>query len=103
MPKHFALSAATIALLGVSTGTPVLAQVQAAYLAANCANCHGTDGHSAQGMPSLAGQSKSYLIQQMREFKSGARPATIMHQLAKGYTDAQIELMAEHFSRQPKP
>ena len=68
-------------------------------LAATCFTCHGTDGHSVGGIPpSLAGQSRDYLVQQMKDFKSGKRPATVMHQQAKGYTDAQIELMAGYFS-----
>ena len=70
------------------------------FLAANCANCHGTLGNAQGAMPSLAGQQKSYMIEQMRAFRDGKRPATIMHQLAKGYTDQQIELIAEFFSRQ---
>jgi cytochrome c553 len=102
MRKHFALAAATIAVLGGTVGAPAAAQGQAAYLAANCANCHGTEGRSAVGMPALAGQPKAYLIQQMSDFKAGKRPATIMHQLAKGYTDAQIEQMADYFSRLPR-
>jgi cytochrome c553 len=72
----------------------------ARYLAANCANCHGTTGSAQGSMPSLAGQQKSYIVEQMKAFRDGKRPATIMHQLAKGYTDQQIELVAEHFSRQ---
>jgi cytochrome c553 len=36
----------------------------------------------------------------MRDFKTGVRPATIMHQLAKGYTDEQIEALAAYFSAQ---
>jgi sulfide dehydrogenase cytochrome subunit len=73
----------------------------AAMLASNCANCHGTVGVVGQGaMPNLAGQQKIYIIEQMRAFRDGKRPATIMHQLAKGYTDQQIELIAEFFSRQ---
>ena len=73
----------------------------AAVLASNCANCHGTVGVVGQGaMPNLAGQQKIYIIEQMRAFRDGKRPATIMHQLAKGYTDQQIELIAEFFSRQ---
>lgn len=100
--KTFALAAASLAL-GAAIAGPAAAQGQAAYLAANCANCHGTDGKSAGVIPSLAGQPKAYLVQQMREFKAGTRPATIMHQLAKGYTEAQIDQMAEHFSRLPRP
>jgi sulfide dehydrogenase cytochrome subunit len=51
-------------------------------------------------MPSIAGLPKDVMLRTMREFKEGKRPATIMHQLAKGYTDQQIELIADHFSRQ---
>ena len=69
-------------------------------LAAACANCHGTNGASVQGMPYLAGQQKSYLAERMQEFKAGKRPATIMHQIAKGYTDEQIEALAAYFSAQ---
>ena len=69
-------------------------------LAAACANCHGTNGVSLQGMPNLAGQQRAYLVQQMQDFKTGKRPATIMHQLAKGYTDEQIDALAAYFSAQ---
>ena len=72
-----------------------------AYLAANCANCHGTSGNAKGAMPSLAGQPKATIVEQMKAFRDGKRPATIMHQLSKGYTDAQIEAIADHFSRQP--
>jgi cytochrome c553 len=70
------------------------------YLAGNCANCHGTKGNAQGAMPSLAGQQKAYIIEQMKAFRDGKRTATIMHQLSKGYTDQQIELIADHFSRQ---
>ena len=69
-------------------------------LAAACASCHGTNGVSVQGMPNLAGQQRAYLVQQMQDFKTGKRPATVMHQLAKGYTDEQIEALAAYFSAQ---
>jgi cytochrome subunit of sulfide dehydrogenase len=69
-------------------------------LAAACANCHGTDGASVPGMPYLAGQSRSYIVERMREFKTGKRPSTVMHQIAKGYSDEQIEAMAAYFSAQ---
>lgn len=71
-------------------------------LAATCANCHGTDGQSAGGMPVLAGVAKDTLLTRMKEFRSGERPATIMHQISKGYTDAQLDLIATYLSsRQP--
>jgi cytochrome c553 len=71
-------------------------------LAATCANCHGTDGRSVGGMETLAGLPKEQIVQRMREFRDGKRPATIMHQLAKGYTEQQIDLIAGYFSQQKK-
>jgi len=69
-------------------------------LAAACANCHGTNGVSQQGMSNLAGQQRDYLVQQMQDFRAGKRPATIMHQIAKGYSDEQIDALAAYFSAQ---
>ena len=69
-------------------------------VAANCANCHGTDGRSRGAVPSLAGRDKGELIRQMREFRDGTRPSTIMQQLARGYTDAEIEAAAAYFAAQ---
>ncbi len=69
-------------------------------LAANCANCHGTDGKSQGGTPGLTGNSKEKIVEMLQEFKAGKRPATIMHQLAKGYTDAEIDALAAYFAAQ---
>jgi sulfide dehydrogenase cytochrome subunit len=69
-------------------------------IAANCANCHGADGHSRSAIPAIAGQDKAYLIQQLKDFRDGKRPSTIMQQLAKGYTDAQIEAAAAYLAVQ---
>ena len=68
--------------------------------AAACANCHGTDGRAQPGMASLAGASKDDMVKKMLDFKAGRRPATIMHQLAKGYSDDQIEAIAAYFAAQ---
>ncbi|MFM1881577.1 MAG: c-type cytochrome [Burkholderiaceae bacterium] len=72
------------------------------YLAANCANCHGTNGQSVGGMEALAGYDRNKFVQTMKAFQSGEKPATLMHQIAKGYTDAQINLMADFFASQKK-
>jgi sulfide dehydrogenase cytochrome subunit len=76
------------------------APLAARDLAAACAICHGTNGWSAGGLPNLAGQPKEYLVKQMRDFRDGKRPATIMHQIAKGYTDEQYDLLAGYFAAQ---
>lgn len=74
-------------------------------LAATCFTCHGTDGRSVGGVPpSLAGQNKGYLLQVLKDLKTGKRPATLMHQQAKGYTDRELELIAGYFaSAKPGP
>ncbi|MFO1325624.1 MAG: c-type cytochrome [Burkholderiales bacterium] len=69
-------------------------------IAAACANCHGTNGASQGGMPSLAGQSKADLVRKMQDFKAGRAQGTIMPQLAKGYTDEQIDAMSGWFAAQ---
>lgn len=87
---------------------PAAAQDQDALyvrsLAATCANCHGTQGRAQQGssVVSLAGLSREHIVTQMQAFKNGTRSATIMHQLSKGYSDAQIALIAGYFAAQSK-
>jgi cytochrome c553 len=79
---------------------PTPAQVQARNWAAACANCHGPSGRAPAGsvVPGLAGRPQSYLVEQMQAFKTGKREATVMHQIAKGYTDEQIVAMAAWFA-----
>ena len=69
-------------------------------LAATCFNCHGPHGVSAASIPSLAGRSAASIVDTMAEYKSGKRTGTIMPQIAKGYTDAQIQLIAAYFAQQ---
>jgi cytochrome subunit of sulfide dehydrogenase len=67
-------------------------------IAGTCANCHGTDGRSQGGMPALAGYPADRMVATMADFKSGNKPATIMHQIAKGYSDAQVAAVAAYFA-----
>jgi cytochrome c553 len=68
--------------------------------AAMCANCHGTDGRTTEGsaIPSLVGMPKDYMVLQMKAFKDGTRPATVMHQITKGLTEAQINTIANYYA-----
>jgi sulfide dehydrogenase cytochrome subunit len=76
-------------------------------LAATCANCHGTNGKAVDGssVPSLAGLDKNYIVTKMKGFrdtKPGDPSVTVMHQISKGYNDAQIESLAAYFAAQKK-
>lgn len=68
-------------------------------LAAACATCHAsTTGTS--GIPSLAGKDPSEILRIMQDFRSGKRQATVMHQLARGYTDEQVRAIAGYLTAQ---
>ncbi len=72
--------------------------LQVRSMAASCSACHGTHGVAEKGMESLAGKPKDDLLTKMQDFKSGKKPATLMHQIAKGYSDTQIDQLASYFS-----
>jgi cytochrome subunit of sulfide dehydrogenase len=91
---------AAAALLFISWGTPAQ---EAQRLAAPCAICHGTDGRAVtKDVVPLAGLPREHIASQMRAFRDGQRPATVMHQIAKGYTDAQIDALAAWFAAQKR-
>jgi cytochrome subunit of sulfide dehydrogenase len=91
---------AAAALLFIAWGASAQ---DAQKLAAPCAICHGTDGRAVtQDVVPLAGLPREHIASQLRAFRDGQRPATVMHQLAKGYSDAQIDAMAAWFSAQKR-
>ena len=69
-------------------------------LAATCANCHGTNGNARGDMKPLAGVPADKMLAMMADFRSGNQPATIMHQIVKGYSEDQIKLVAAYFATQ---
>jgi len=97
------IAAMILALTAALPATAADAIQSGARLAATCAGCHGTNG-ATQGnaLPPLAGQPKEQLLAALKDFKAGKRPATIMTQLAKGYTDEQLEIIAAYFAAQNK-
>lgn len=102
--KRLVVAIAIMGLLApawvAAQGTPEVAALRQRTLAATCSACHGTDGRSVSdaALPGLAGMPASYLVEQMKSFKSGARPGTVMPQLAKGFSDAQLVQIAAWFA-----
>ncbi len=105
-PAVAALATAVTALFILAA--PLAAQAQATApdmvlarnLAATCANCHGTNGNARGDMKPLAGMPADKLVALMADYRAGNLPATIMHQIVKGYTEDQIRLIAAHFAVQ---
>ena len=77
------------------------AALQARQLAATCASCHGTNGQPVGDMRPLAGLPAPQMLALLAAFREGTAPATVMHQIARGYTDEQLKLIAGYFAAQP--
>jgi sulfide dehydrogenase cytochrome subunit len=72
-------------------------------LAATCANCHGTDGRRQWLQRAHHGRHAARVPGRPAQgIQVGRPPATVMHQLSKGYSDAQIEQIATYFAAQKK-
>jgi cytochrome c553 len=70
-----------------------------------CGFCHRADGPGGPENANLAGQPAAYIVQQMADFKSGARKTSVakrnvdlMIALSKPATDADIAAAAAYFS-----
>jgi cytochrome c553 len=95
--KTFALGLLVAGTLGAVFSAQAT-DTRARFMAANCAYCHGTDGRSSGAIPSLAGLEVNYFVEQMKAFRDGSRPATVMAKHANGYTDAEYEAVAKYFA-----
>lgn len=73
-------------------------------LAATCANCHGTNGKPrGAALPPLAGMKAEVMLELLADYRSGRQPGTVMPQIAKGYTEEQLRLVAAYFAARGKP
>ncbi len=98
------LAACVFMLVLVPAAAQDAAALRMRTLAATCSSCHGTDGHTVAGaaVPGLAGRPAAEVAGLLRAFKRGERSPTVMHQIAKGYDDAQIDALAAYFAAQPR-
>jgi cytochrome c553 len=112
MNKRFAMLGATLCAAAAfaqqpppahpAFAAPDLTPRGVASMAAACAMCHGPHGVPVAGSPvaRLAGRPAASTIDAMKEFREGKRSATIMHQISRGYTDAEIAAIAGYFAAQ---
>jgi cytochrome c553 len=86
--------------VGVLAQEPLLSGQR---LAATCANCHGTLGNPVdKSFAPLAGMPSATLQSSMKAFREGSRTSTVMQQLAKGFSDEQVKLIAAFYAAQKK-
>lgn len=97
---------AAVALIGFAA--PLHAQTggdpeRARKIAAGgCVLCHGADGEaSSELFPKLAAQNAAYLARQLADFKSGARASSVMREMVRDLSDADMQALAKYYSRKP--
>jgi len=88
-------------LLFGSANSHADASISPTLLAQPCMACHGTDGHSQGAIPPLNTLSSEYILQSLQLFKSGQRHATLMNRIAKGYSDEELQILADFFGTRP--
>ncbi|HJP23390.1 MAG: c-type cytochrome [Alphaproteobacteria bacterium] len=100
MIERTSVVAALAAAAFIISLSPAAADSMDPLMLANpCAGCHGTDGKSKGAMPTINGKSKSFIAKALRDFRDGKKPSTLMQRIAKGYTDAQIDVLASVYGK----
>lgn len=101
MLRSAAMASALVAGLTALPSASAQSTFDVTVLAGACANCHGTDGRSPGGIPTIAGRPESILVEKLRAFQSDTPPAdtTIMNRLIKGFGDDELVALARHFSQ----
>jgi cytochrome c553 len=89
-----------VGLLAVSgTGAPAASPEPPAG-ASSCSGCHAAGAKVDTPVPRLSGRSAADIVTQMQAFKSGQKPSTVMDRIAKGFTDAEVQAIADWYARQ---
>lgn len=71
-------------------------------IAHTCAACHGTRGQLGdEAFMPLAGMPRTQFVRTMQDFRSGARPSTLMGHVADGFTDADLQALGTYFEFLP--
>ncbi len=90
-----------------STAAPLTAEMLFTHgqqKARMCLSCHGPQGISrVASYPSLAGESETYLAEQLEAFRSGARDNPMMGSVARSLSDKDIAALAHYYAQLPAP
>ena len=84
------------AVMLAAAGPPRLAAMPEPAGAESCTGCHMPGG----GVGVLQGRPASDTTQQMEAFRSGARPATLMNRIVKGFSPDEVTALSAWFAAQ---
>lgn len=103
MTGKFTLTALCLVSTAVFADTPDNSRtIHGRNLAGNCTVCHARDADSAHSIPPLAGKPAATLMASLRAFRAGETSATVMHQIVRGYSDEQLELITTWLATHPE-
>ena len=92
---------AWLATFGSVDDGATAAEVAGVEAAEICVTCHGVQGQNVQSPPpTLAGQHADYLVHALNQYKNGVRSGNVMSAFAAGLSDADIDMLADFYSRQ---
>lgn len=97
--RSAAVFASAFAILALCTGPTRAQSPNGAVLAASCAACHGSDGGGSGTIPAIAPDN---LAERMRAMRSAGAELTIMNRIARGYSDTELEAIANFFRTRPR-
>lgn len=109
--RHVAWRVALVGVLTMMAGTAVAQSDEKPYgsdwveqTAQTCASCHGEKGVAqTENFPIIAGQYQDYLLHTLKGYRDGKRENAIMAGQVQGMTDAQLNALAQYYSRQESP
>ena len=98
---------AAVALSGVALSAPAAEnnKVTLQNKLAQCQGCHGIEGWKTAypevyHVPKLGGQKAAYIVNALKEYKSGDRDFGTMHAMAADLSDDDMKQLAEYFAGQ---
>ena len=91
---------ATGLVLALAVPAGAQGNAQGQMLAGACMGCHGVTGQGASSVPAIHGtKTRAEFVAAMEAFRADQRENTIMGRITRGYTDAEIALLAGHFGQ----
>jgi cytochrome c553 len=89
-----------VVALAVSAGAVLAAPPEPPPGASSCTGCHAAGARVDTAVPRLTGRPAADIVAQMQAFKGGQKPATVMDRIAKGFTDAEVQAIADWYAQQ---
>ena len=87
-------------LLGWSTMPVAVGAADAPPGATACSGCHALNAAAETPVPKIHGRPAIDTIAAMEQFRSGAKPSTVMDRIAKGFTDDETRAIAAWLAAQ---